>query len=358
MTEQKLPNVEFLLVSDRGDDLAASDVLARREGLAVLCAKSADEALELLAKREVALAIVDLEGGGLALAQRMRDEERSRRVPILFLTESPGEQWRTFPGEDAGIVDVLAKPVEPRILRHKVETFFDLARQKQLVAKTLHIGEAFAAQIAHDLKNPLNTIVLTGQIIQERTTDPAIRKHTARLLTSSQRMARMVDDLFDLSRSRLGDGIALERKRGDADVLAKEAIANLQASRPEREIHYVAGGDTTGEWDPVRFEQVVVNLVGNALQHGDPNAPVEVSLEGRGPDLVLAVHNGGAIPRTVLPKIFDPFRSGENPRVRPSGLGLGLYIVREIVRAHGGGIELCSTEEEGTTFVLTLPKAS
>ena len=361
MSERSKHTVKFLLVDDHEENLTALEALLQREGLELLTARSGDAALELVLRHEVALALIDVhmpDMDGFALAELMRGAERSKRVPIIFLTANPTEQHRIFRGYDAGAVDFLIKPLDARILRHKTETFFELAQQRMQLAETLRMNETFAASVGHDLKNPLNAMVLTTQLIIQTTTDEMARKHAVRLAATSRRMARIVDDLFDLSRARLGDGIPIDPERGDFLAAVKRGIAEQEATNPDRVIELRhSGGDASGEWDMTRVEQVVSNLVGNAIRHGAPGT-VQVHLQVEGEQVVLSVHNAGAIPEEVLPRIFDPFRIGSVPRPKKGGgLGLGLYIVRQIALAHGGTVEVRSTEAEGTTAVVRLPRS-
>ncbi|HEY2516708.1 MAG TPA: hybrid sensor histidine kinase/response regulator [Polyangiaceae bacterium] len=359
MSERSKHTVKFLLVDDHEENLTALEALLQRDGLELLTARSGDAALELLLKHEVALALVDVhmpDMDGFALAELMRGAERSKRVPIIFLTANPTEQHRIFRGYDAGAVDFLIKPLDARILRHKTDTFFELAQQRMQLAETLRMNETFAASVGHDLKNPLNAMVLTTQLIIQTTTDEAARKHAVRLAATSRRMARIVDDLFDLARARMGDGIPIDRENGDFLAAVRRGIAELEATNPERTIELRhSGGEASGEWDMTRVEQVVSNLVGNALRHGAADGPVQVHLQADADDVVLSVHNDGAIAEEVLPRIFDPFRVGSVPRPKKGGgLGLGLYIVRQIALAHGGTVEIRSNEAEGTTAVVRL----
>jgi two-component system, sensor histidine kinase and response regulator len=169
-------------------------------------------------------------------------------------------------------------------------------------------------------------------------------------------MSRMIEDMLDLARARLAGGIPLKRERTDLAALVHRVVQEHQAAFPDRQISCFYEGDTTGEWDADRLAQVASNLVGNALQHGEPTRVVSVHLRSGPADMVtLSVTNGGTIPAEVLPRLFDPFRGGERPLTRSEGLGLGLYIVQQIVLAHQGSIEVHS-EETHTVFTLRMPR--
>ena len=169
-------------------------------------------------------------------------------------------------------------------------------------------------------------------------------------------MQRMIEDLFDLARARLGGGIPIVRGAADLGNIARRVVAELETAYPDRKFVLERDGDSTGHWDADRLAQVVSNLVGNAVRHGLATAPIEVSLRGGGSRVVLAVSNAGGIPADVVPHIFDPFRSSDTRRARAEGLGLGLFIVNQIVLAHGGTVAV-DAESDRTTFRVTLPRA-
>jgi len=213
------------------------------------------------------------------------------------------------------------------------------------------------AAIGHDLKNPIHAISLAAELILRQPLDAAANaRHAERIRGSSRRMVKMIEDLFDLARVRLGGGIPLERSRSDLAGIVQAAVAECQASAPGRIIEVRCDGNTEGEWDPTRIAQVVNNLVGNALRHGTPQSPIALLVQGRESLVALSVHNGGAIAPDVRESIFDPFRRGDG-HGRKEGLGLGLFIVQQLVAAHRGTVEVESSEEQGTTFRVQLPRA-
>lgn len=360
MNRAPTPPVNFLLVDDREENLLALEALLRRDGLQILKARSGDEALELLLIHEVALALLDVQMpdmDGFALAELMRGAERSRHIPIIFVTAAPQEQHREFRGYDAGAVDFLVKPINPRILWHKTETFFQLHRQRQQLAETLRLNEMFVAAVGHELRNPLNAMMMATELIRMQSKDPVLRRPVELLQTSGRRMSRIILDLFDLSRARLGSGIPIDRQAVDALPIVRKVIAEYEAASPDRPILLQHEGELTGCWDGGRVAQIVANLLGNALRHGDPAVPVTIRIAGDEETIAIAVHNGGTIAAEVLPCLFDPFRSHHSQTARPEGLGLGLYIVHQLLLAHGGSIAVSSTAAEGTTFRVMLPRA-
>jgi signal transduction histidine kinase len=221
---------------------------------------------------------------------------------------------------------------------------------------TVRYNELFAGMLGHDLRNPLNAITTAAYYIAK--TNPGAKTGTAatRIIASSERMARMIDQLLDFTQIRIGNGIALRLTRVDLAELCARIRDELEAAHPESAITVEAVGDTVGEWDYDRLLQVLSNLVGNAIQHGSQGCRVTISEDGSRPTEVhLDVHNHGIVEPEVLPVLFEPFR-GTGKRHHTRGLGLGLFITRQIVAAHGGVIDVRSTAEDGTTFSVRLPR--
>jgi signal transduction histidine kinase len=351
--------VKFLIVDDLEENLLVLESLLVRQGLEILKARSGREGLELLLVHDVALALIDVqmpEMDGFELAELMRGTERTSHVPIIFVTAGVREQKRVFRGYDAGAVDFLFKPIDPQILRHKTETFFQLHRQQQALAATLRLNEELMAVVGHDLRNPLNVVLMTAEVLEQKATDPQTQKSVQRLKSSGLRMVQIIDELFDLTRARLGGGIPIERGPADAGAIARTAVAEFEATNPERSIRLESDGDLAGDWDGSRIAQILSNLIGNALRHGTRDRPVVVELRGTADDVVVSIRNEGHISPALLPTLFEPFQSGPGPRTRAQGLGLGLYIVQQIALAHGGSVDVESDESHGTTFTVRLPR--
>jgi signal transduction histidine kinase len=154
----------------------------------------------------------------------------------------------------------------------------------------------------------------------------------------------------------LGGGIPIERQAIDLLPVARKTVAEFEATNPSRKIDVLPEGDLRGEWDGGRLGQVLSNLIGNALRHGNVTIPISVRLVGSPSEVVISVHNGGHIPEDLMPRLFQPFQSGVGRRTRAEGLGLGLYIVQQIVLAHGGEVRVSSTPVEGTAFEIRLPR--
>jgi signal transduction histidine kinase len=171
----------------------------------------------------------------------------------------------------------------------------------------------------------------------------------------------MISDLLDFSWAGLGGTMPVSPAEMDLRTLCREVVGEARAAHPGRTVNFVAQGELTGTWDGFRLRQVLSNLLGNALQHGGANGPVELSAIAEGCDVRLVVHNDGPpIPADALPSIFHPLVRGSSPEVqkrkRAGSIGLGLYIAREVISAHGGAIDVESSQEAGTMFTVRLPR--
>jgi signal transduction histidine kinase len=215
----------------------------------------------------------------------------------------------------------------------------------------------FTALLAHDLRSPLSAILASAHLLQRRSSEPAALEAAARIVTSGNRMARMIEDMLDLARARLGGGILVKREATDLKALVERVLREHQTAAPDQPIEAAFEGTFTGHWDSERVAQVASNLIGNAFKHGSPAAPVEVRLDGtRGDSVVLVVKNAGTIPPDILPHLFDPFRGGQRQPGRGEGLGLGLYIVSQIVQAHNGAVDVQTGDGDETAFYVRLPR--
>jgi signal transduction histidine kinase len=222
--------------------------------------------------------------------------------------------------------------------------------------------QMFLAILGHDLRAPLNSVMLSATVLLETAElDAESAGIASQISASAAAMARMISDLLDFTGTGLGTAIPLSPVAMNVGSLCREVIAETEAAYPACKVRYRQHGDLAGHWDAARIRQVISNLIGNAVQHGAVNCPVDLSLSDEGVDVVLTVHNEGPpIPREALPTIFDPLVRGSVPDVqkqrRPGSIGLGLYIAREIVTAHGGVIDVKSSAEAGTLFTIRLPR--
>jgi signal transduction histidine kinase len=217
--------------------------------------------------------------------------------------------------------------------------------------------ELFVAAIGHDLRNPLTTIkALADRMV--RTAGASAEEDTraaARIASTAERMARMIDELLDFSRSQLGT-LPLERHEADLREIFAEVVAEIEHAHPDVKVTLASVGPTTGYWDRGRLTHVAQNLLSNAVHHGDVSKPIVITLRGADEVVTFSVHNSGSpIDRAALATLFEPYRRG---RFGGQGLGLGLYIVREVLEANGGGIAVHSDAASGTTFSAILPRRS
>jgi PAS domain S-box-containing protein len=217
--------------------------------------------------------------------------------------------------------------------------------------------EQFMAILGHDLRSPLTAISISGQALQHLKLEPPYGLLVDDLVEASTRRAALINDVMDFARGRLGGGIPLTRKRCDVGALFAQLVAEHARSHPSRSISFTSTGNVCGEWDAGRLAQVMTNLLGNAITHGE--GAIGVSLVGAAEAITLRVaSHGPAIPPEVLAKIFEPFgRPSERNSSAKPGLGLGLYIVSEIAHAHGGTVDVRSSADE-TVFVVRLPRAT
>ena len=229
-------------------------------------------------------------------------------------------------------------------------------------ARTQEFQERFLAILGHDLRNPLAAIDMGAALLRQRAAgDPVTLRILDRTSSSSRRMSRMIEQILDLTRSRLSGGLEMNPAQMDLVATLRAIADELCTAHPSRAIELRSDGTCVGEWDPDRLEQVFSNLIGNAIAYGSPTRPVTVDAREADGAIVVDVHNDGVpIPEAVRETIFDPFRRGEKESraKQTEGLGLGLYISREIVVAHGGSIEAQSSEAGGTTFRVILPRSA
>ncbi len=370
----------FLLVDDLEENLLSLEALLRRDNLQILKARSGDAALELLLKHDVALALVDVQMPGLngfELAELMRGNERTRRVPIIFVTAGSDDTQRQFRGYEAGAVDFIQKPVEPDVLRSKAEVFLELYRQRQqittqrdeLAVQAEALKEAdrrkdtFLATLAHELRNPLAPLRFGLDLLRRNpNADSAaeVREMMDRQLTY---LIRLTDDLLDVSRVSQGK-IELRRERTDAADIVRAAVETSRPFIDASEHSLDADIPSQPIWldaDPTRLSQVVANLLNNAAKYTPKNGRIRVSVGADGGSAVFRVSdNGIGIPPEMRSKVFELFAQVGNHTDRSQGgLGIGLALVKQLVELHGGTVEAQSAGEgSGSVFIVRIPLAA
>jgi signal transduction histidine kinase len=385
--------VYFLLVDDLEDNLLTLEALLRRDDLVCLKARSGAQGLEYLLKHEVALALVDVQMPGMdgfELAELMRGTERTRRVPIIFLTAGSADRQRRFRGYEAGAVDFLQKPLEPDILRSKADVFFELYRQRQEVARqrddlraatdenlrlldeTRQYADAlkkadirkdeFLAMLAHELRNPLSAISNAIQLSKRS------GRHEHQVWAQNviegqvKNFSRLIDDLLDVSRITRGK-ILLKKQVVDVKPIIAQAVNSVTPLMHDREHQLTVEcdhGDALVDVDPTRLEQIVANLLNNAAKYSEDRARIRLRSEVRNADLVISVKDTGiGIAPDQLQAVFELFAQGDRSMARSEGgLGIGLTLVKKLIEMHGGSVV---GESEGighgSTFTVTLPLA-
>ncbi|HSD18845.1 MAG TPA: PAS domain-containing sensor histidine kinase [Anaeromyxobacter sp.] len=238
----------------------------------------------------------------------------------------------------------------------------DQKRAQEELARALVFREQVMGILGHDLRNPLSAVRALASILERREDLPQdVRECLTEIDRAGQRMLEMIGTLLDFTHSRFKGGMPISQVSMDLDEVCRRVVDELLAAEPGRRIELDLSDDGRGSWDPARMAQVVSNLVANALEHGAKHGAVKVSVGGDDEEVALKVENQGApIAPELMAVMFEPFCRGSALRdaSHARGLGLGLYIVREIVKAHGGAITVESTRERGTTFTVRLPRAS
>jgi signal transduction histidine kinase len=389
---------KLLIVDDLPENLLALEALIRAPGRVVYRAASAEAALALLLEHEFALAIVDVQMPGMngfELAELMRGTERTRHIPIIFVSAAGRELNYAFQGYESGAVDFLHKPLDPHAVVSKVNVFVDLyqhrkalrhemeslaaahRKQEELVQQLQHtqgeleravrMRDDFMSMVSHELRTPLNTLYLEAQLRQLHLSKgnlasfapdrlPAMIERDQRQIRN---MVRLIDDMLDVTRMRR-DALSIQTKPVDLAALSRAVVENLhqQAEAAGSTITLEAPAELRGVWDEFRIEQVLTNLLTNALRYGG-GKPVEMvvrRVDDNGGMAQVAVRDQGiGIAPADQGRIFEQFERTADSHKHAAGLGLGLYITRKIVSLHGGHIGVQSAPGEGSRFVVDLP---
>ncbi len=365
------PAAKLLLVDDLRENLVALQALVRGDGREVFCAHSGEEALSLLLEHEFALAILDVQMPGMngfELAELMRGTERTRRIPIVFVSAAGRELNYAFRGYETGAVDFLHKPLDPQTVRSKANVFVDLFRQRQALEhaqeelqRAVRMRDDFMGLVSHELRNPLNTLYLQVQVRKRLLASGKLPEPTA-LVQMAERderqvrsMIRLLDDMLDVTRLRTGR-LAMEPAPMDLAQMLHGLVEAMgeQAKAASTPLELDAPPHLALTADEFRVEQVVTNLLTNALRYGGGSA-VRVSLATEGAHAVVSVKDQGpGIAPQDQERIFGQFERAAATSAVP-GLGLGLFISRQIAQAHGGSLTVRSEPGAGAEFLLQLP---
>ena len=383
---------KLLIVDDLPENLLALEALVRDEGLVVYRAGSGEEALSLLLDHEFALAIIDVQMPGMTgfeLGELIRGTARTRHLPIVFVSAAGKELNYAFTGYENGAVDFLHKPLDDFAVKSKVRVFTDLyrkkvelrrqlaelelARQRQELLldelratktelqRTLTMRDEFMSMVAHELRTPLQVMSLETAMRQHRidkgdaaffdaTQLAAMFAKDARQVRS---MTRLIEDMLDISRIQHGK-LSIRLASTDLSELVRRVVSDFSEQGHEALINVEVEPGVIGHWDGFRIEQVLINLLSNAIRYG-AERPVEVSLIRVGGEARLRVRDQGVgIAAADRQRIFEQFVRVDEQAMSP-GMGLGLYITRHFVESHGGSIAVDSEPGQGSSFTVSMP---
>ncbi|KPG95859.1 histidine kinase [Pseudomonas sp. RIT-PI-q] len=385
---------KLLIVDDLPENLLALEALIKREDRAVYKALSADEALSLLLQHEFAMAILDVQMPGMngfELAELMRGTEKTKNIPIVFVSAAGRELNYAFKGYESGAVDFLHKPLDIHAVKSKVNVFVELYRQskamkqqvealeqsrreqeallRQLQSTQLELEQAvrmrddFMSIVAHEVRTPLNGLILETQLrkmhlARDNASAFTLDKMHAMVDRDERQiksLIRLIEDMLDVSRIRTGK-LSIRPKRFDLSALVSGLLQNFaaQIDAAESSVTLDAEQPVVGSWDEFRIEQVISNLLTNALRYG-AKSPITVKVYSDNHQALVEVRDLGiGISEENQKRIFQQFER-VTAKHAVAGLGLGLFISEQIVSAHGGSITVESRIGEGALFRVCLP---
>ena len=303
------------------------------------------------------------EVSGIEVCKFIRQSWDIAQLPILILTAT-GTSESLLDALAAGANDFVRKPFSEAEMRARVSALASTASLHARLVETerrlrveAEFRERFMGMLAHDLRQPLNAIWMASHALSKTESLPEKGGAFVSLqLRAVGRMQRMIAELLDFTRSRPENGMPIQRQAVDFESIVVAAVEEIRLAHPHARLSVELSGPCLGQWDPDRLAQVCSNLFGNAIEHAPPDSTIEVRLIARDSQAELQVTNTGAvIPAELLTTLFQPFRRGLGVKQRGGGVGLGLHIVEQIVRAHGGAISVRS-ENSTTAFVVTLPR--
>ena len=385
---------KLLIVDDLPENLLALEALIKREDRIVYKALSADEALSLLLQHEFAMAILDVQMPGMngfELAELMRGTEKTKNIPIVFVSAAGRELNYAFKGYESGAVDFLYKPLDIHAVKSKVNVFVELFRQskamkqqveeleqsrreqeallKQLQSTQLELEQAvrmrddFMSIVAHEVRTPLNGLILETQLrkmhlARDNAAAFTLDKMHAMVDRDERQiksLIRLIEDMLDVSRIRTGK-LSIRPTRFDLSALVRGLLQNFapQIDAAESSVTLEAEQPVVGSWDEFRIEQVISNLLTNALRYG-AKSPITVKVYSESGQARVEVRDLGiGIGEENQKRIFQQFER-VTAKYAVAGLGLGLFISEQIVAAHGGSITVESRIGEGALFRVCLP---
>ena len=328
----------------------------------------AEKSLLMTANDDGLLSVRASRGLDAALVERFHEPFSETLIARLRgLLDVEPEHFLGVPLVSAGaITGILAvtRPLKAPGAERDERLLSALADQVAVALEKIRLDEIgeFREQlmgiVGHDLRSPLSAIHMAAQILLRREDLGEQETALVRKITNSASLAaRIIDQLLDFTRSRLGGGIPIYPKRFDLNEICRQVIGETELTHPERPLHFDVRGDLNGVWDGDRMYQLLANLVGNAVQHGQPRSAIEVGIDGSDTEIVIEVANRGD---PILPAaqefIFEAFRRGRPADPSRQGIGLGLFIAQQIAAAHGGSIAVTSSASDGTIFRVRLPR--
>ncbi|TBU83804.1 hybrid sensor histidine kinase/response regulator [Phytopseudomonas dryadis] len=386
---------KLLIVDDLPENLLALEALIRRDDREVYKALCADDALVLLLEHEFALAILDVQMPGMngfELAELMRGTEKTKHIPIVFVSAAGREMNYAFKGYESGAVDFLYKPLDIQAVQSKVAVFVDLYRQRKVMTRQLEaleqarkeqdalLGELRATQgelqhavrmrddfmsiVSHELRTPLNGLILDTQLRKMHLSrgnmaafsEDKLKAMFERDERQIHSLIRLIEDMLDVSRIRTGK-LSIRPVEFDLAQTVRNVAENFaqQMEVAGCELQLDSDEALPGRWDQFRVEQVISNLLSNALRYG-AGRPIEVRARAVDGGVQVEVRDHGiGISRENQQRIFQQFERAVGSEA-VAGLGLGLFISDQIVKAHGGRIEVDSRLGQGSVFSLWLPQ--
>ncbi|WP_394777946.1 response regulator [Undibacterium sp.] len=390
---------KILVVNDDAASLfALTDLLsvwAEGNGCSVIGARSGEEALRHVLQDDFAVILLDVNMPGMSgfeTAEAIHQRPRSSGIPIIFVTAFLADEINKLKAYQQGAVDYLFTPIIPQVLQAKVSVFVRLAkknaelkeqaetlklrttaleasnaklilemRERKLAVEQNKAKDEFLAMLGHELRNPLSAITSAASIIgYPGASQQSMERAKLILNRQTQNLTRIVDDLLDLGRVMSGKIILHKKPVNISDVVAA-CLESLKASRPVDSYQWkITYGDAWVEADPTRLEQIVTNLLDNAIKYTPAGGTIAVGSSSQGESITLSVEDSGiGIDATLLPHIFDVFVQGEHSIDRAKGgLGIGLALVRQLVQLHAGTIEVRSAGANlGSTFTLAMPRS-
>jgi signal transduction histidine kinase len=344
------------MVDDHRNNLVALGATLEPLGETLIEARSGREALAAVDEHEFALILLDVrmaDMDGFETAALIRQHERARETPIIFLSAIHTETHYARQGLSLGAVDYIYKPFDPDLLRDKVRSFVALHRERrarQSAESALKMKDLILGVLGHDLRSPVTAIVASAEMLLRDEQAGERRAALVRITASAHRMDRMVRSLVDYARTYFGGGIPIYRNADRMDRIVRRVIDEVASTHPTQRIELGVVGNVEGSWDGDRVAQAVGNLIINAAEHA--KGPVQVDVAGGANDVTVTVSNDGAFPEALRTTLYEPFHKGDSGS---KGLGLGLFIVRAVVEAHGGRVELDVADGQ-TRFTTRWPR--